>query len=335
MKHTQFLYHAAELENILEGYSEIIILADKHTSQLCLPVLQPLISNIKATIIIDSGEQNKTLQSCEKVFEKLMAVNTSRKALMLNVGGGMVCDLGGFCASVYKRGIDYINIPTSLLCMVDAAFGGKTAVNFSQTKNMIGAFYPPKTVFYNTDFLNTLPQRQLYNGFAEMLKHGLIAYADYFEKLCEIDLNNTTHLLPFIQTSIDIKEQIVEEDPHEHGLRKILNAGHTIGHALEATQKDIHHGEAVAWGLLAEAKLSHELGILDIDHLNIIENCINKYYKDSKPINLDYNTMLEKIKNDKKNSNEYISFSLLQQIGTCGYDIEVDLNEEVLERILG
>ena len=268
-----------------------------------------------------------------------MAINATRQTLLLNVGGGMICDLGGFCASIYKRGIDYINIPTSLLCMVDAAFGGKTAVNFLQTKNMIGTFYEPKTVFYNTDFLNTLPLRHLNNGFAEMLKHGLIAYADYFEDLCGIDmhgidLTDTKHLLKYIQTSIDIKQQIVDEDPHEHGLRKILNAGHTIGHALEATQKNMYHGEAVAWGLLAEAKLSNELGILPSDQLDIIELCINKYYNNSKPKEFDYHTILQKIKNDKKNSSDYISFSLLQQIGACGYDIEVELDVEVLERIL-
>ncbi len=335
MQHKQFLYNAEELEKILKGYPEIIVLADENTSVHCLSIIEPLLKNIKETIIIATGEENKTIQTCEKVFEKLMAASTTRNALLLNVGGGMVCDLGGFCASVYKRGIDCINIPTSLLCMVDAAFGDKTAVNFLQTKNMIGTFYAPKTVYYNTDFLSTLPQRQLYNGFAEMLKHGLIAYSDYFEELCEIDLNDTPHLLKHIQTSIDIKQQIVDEDPHEHGLRKILNAGHTIGHALEATQKDIYHGEAVAWGLVAEAKLSNELGILPSDQLDVIETCINKYYKESKPKDIDYNLMLEKIKNDKKNTNEYISFSLLQQIGACGYDIEVELDVEVMERILG
>ncbi len=334
MRHTQFLYKPEEIEKIVNGYSEIIVLADENTAVHCLPLLEPLLKNVKQTIIIGTGEEHKTMQTCEKVFEKLMAVHITRNALLLNVGGGLVCDLGGFSASVYKRGIDYINIPTSLLCMVDAAFGDKTAVNFLQTKNIIGSFYSPKTVYYLTDLLKTLPQRQLYNGFAEMLKHGLIAYADYFEELCGINLTDTEKLLPYIQTSIDIKEQIVEEDPHEHGLRKILNAGHTIGHALEATQKDIYHGEAVAWGLLAEAKLSHELGILPAKHLDIISACINKYYSNSKPQNIDYHKMLEKMKHDKKNTDEYISFSLLQQIGVCGYDIELELDVEVLERIL-
>lgn len=324
---------------MLRAYPEVIILADENTSHHCLPILQPILKNIKETIIISSGEENKTIQACEKVFEKMMAVNATRQTLLLNVGGGMLCDLGGFCASIYKRGIEYINIPTSLLCMVDAAFGGKTAVNFLQTKNMIGTFYEPKTVYYNTDFLNTLPLRHLHNGFVEMLKHGLIAYADYFEDLCGIDmhgidLTDTKHLLKYIQTSIDIKQQIVGEDPHEQGLRKILNAGHTIGHALEVTQKNMYHGEAVAWGLLAEAKLANELGILPKDQLEIIEAFIWNHYIASKPENIDYNMLLEKIKNDKKNSSKYISFSLLQQIGVCGYDIEVDLDLEMLERIL-
>lgn len=334
MYHQEFLYQESELKKVVDDYSEVFVLVDENTKEHCAPILQNILPRPIQYILVGQGEAHKTIQTCEYVWQQLMSFQASRKCLMINLGGGMLSDLGGFCASVFKRGVDYINIPTTLLAMVDAAFGGKTAVNFMQTKNIIGSFYPAQNVYYHTDFLKTLPRRQLYNGFAEMLKHGLIAYADYFEQLCQSNPEDIHSMLPLIKTSIDIKQQIVDEDPHESGLRKILNAGHTIGHALETAVEDIYHGEAVAWGLLAEARLSNELGILPFEHLEIIEQCIHKYYITSKPEHLDYAILLEKIQHDKKNKSKYVNFSLLQQIGTCGYDIEVELDEDLLRKIL-
>ena len=306
--------------------SLLLIITDENTHEHCLPLL---LSNLETEIPfeiieLDAGEENKTFENVGIILEVFSEFQADRKALVINLGGGVITDLGGFVASIYKRGIDFINIPTSLLAMCDASIGGKTGVDLLHLKNLIGSFALPNRIFVDTHFLKTLPQKELISGFAEMLKHGLIADKKHWENLISIPIINADTISNFIQDSMLIKQNIVNQDYKEQNLRKILNFGHTIGHAVESlflkNNNPIPHGEAVAIGMICETHLSFLENHINIETTNIIINNIKKYF----PIkNLPFNStdIFELMKNDKKNKNSKILFSLVDEIGSCKYDV--------------
>ncbi|MGN0309610.1 MAG: 3-dehydroquinate synthase family protein, partial [Bacteroides sp.] len=245
-------------------HDRLFLLTDEHTHTLCRPLLDEVEALKQAIeIVIGAEDVNKNLQTLADVWMQLSTQGASRKSLLINLGGGMLTDLGGFAASTFKRGIAFINIPTTLLAMVDAAVGGKTGINFNGLKNEIGCFSPAVSVLLETEFLRTLDNPNLCSGYAEMLKHGLISNKQHLDELLSFDLEliDYARLKSLVGESVKVKEDIVAADPQEHGIRKALNLGHTIGHAFEslalAEGRPVLHGYAVAWGLVCELYLSY------------------------------------------------------------------------------
>lgn len=309
-----------------EKPSKLFILVDENTHLHCLPtLLGNLETDLPFEIIeIEAGEDLKTINSASQIWEILAEYEADRKALLINLGGGVITDLGGFVASTYKRGIHFINIPTTLLGMCDASIGGKTGVDFNFFKNLIGTFSLSKQIFLYPNFLQTLPYEELRSGFAEMLKHGLVADHNHWNDLVSINNIEFALLEPFIEPSMRIKQNIVEQDFKEQNLRKILNFGHTIGHAIESLflQKNaaITHGEAVALGMICETYLSYLEQLLDLQTAqNIIQN-IQKYFPYISIDDFDNDLIFKLMQNDKKNTKHAISFSLLEGIGSSVYD---------------
>ncbi len=298
-------------------FEGIFVLADENTSQHCVPLLQGFDFE---KIIIPSGEQHKTLATCELIFDALIAKHANRRSLLINVSGGVGGDMGGLCASLFQRGIYFINVPTTLLAMVDASVGGKLGVDYKGLKNYIGVFKEPLGVFIHPPFLQTLPERELKSGFAEMLKHALIADAIHWGELQDF---NPRRLKTWITTSVEIKDHIVEEDMHENGTRKLLNFGHTIGHAVESWflqhNKDLLHGEAVALGMLCEAYLSQKIGFLPEELQSVVAG-IKKHYSLPKIEENSFDELLQLMGADKKNTQAGINFTLLRTIGMGSID---------------
>ncbi len=318
------------------SYSKVFALVDENTRELCLSIFKSQVADSDEFIILEikSGEINKNIQTCTQVWEALSEANADRQSLLINLGGGVVTDLGGFVASTFKRGIDFINIPTTLLAMVDASVGGKTGVDLGTLKNQVGVINQPKMVLVIPSFLQTLEERQLQSGFAEMLKHGLIQNIDYWEQLKPIsDFHDIDDL---IYNSVVIKNKIVLQDPTEQNLRKILNFGHTLGHAVEsyflesAEHETLLHGEAIAIGMVLEAYLSHQLTGLSKDQLQDIKVTFLDRYKKITFTSNDIENILTLLKFDKKNSHGNINFVLLGSIGEPVIDIQVshDLLQE-------
>lgn len=313
------------LEN--SSYSKVFVLVDTNTKKLCLKGLQEIIDyDITAVITIKDGEENKTIDSCVEVWQELSNLGADRKSLLLNLGGGVVTDLGGFVASTFKRGIDFINIPTTLLAMVDASIGGKTGVDLGVLKNQIGVINQPKMVLVFPEFLDSLNQRQITSGYAEMLKHGLISDSRYWRELITTQNFST---IDFIQKSVAIKNKVVQQDPTEQGIRKKLNFGHTLGHAIESyfldnpKLKTLLHGEAIAVGMILEGYLSHELTGLSKVDLNEIKQAFLKKFKKVAFSSDDVEIIIDLMKHDKKNSNGNINFVLLSEIGSTVLDVKV------------
>ncbi|MFT6369091.1 MAG: 3-dehydroquinate synthase [Maribacter sp.] len=311
------------------NYSIIYILVDENTHELCLPQFMAEISGRHHFEIIEiaSGEINKTIETCVGVWEALSELGADRKSLVINLGGGVLTDLGGFVASTFKRGINFINVPTTLLSMVDASVGGKTGVDLGVLKNQIGVINQPVMVLVIPDFLDTLEERQVTSGFAEMLKHGLIRDESYW-----ITLKATTSLQEIKQQilpSIIIKNNVVLQDPTEQGLRKILNFGHTLGHAVESYRLEskkkatLLHGEAIAIGMILEAYLSHKLTGLTLVALEEIKATFLNHYDNIVFSDEDISKISELMKYDKKNSHGNINFVLLNSIGEAQIDITV------------
>ena len=312
-----------------KSYSKIFVLVDENTKEHCLPVFKKHL-NPEVTfelIEIRSGEVHKNIESCTYVWSKLSENDADRKSLMINLGGGVVTDLGGFVASTFKRGIAFINIPTTLLAMVDASVGGKTGVDLGTLKNQIGVINQPEMVLVATHFLNTLEERQLQSGFAEMLKHGLIQSVPYWKIL-----KNKTgfeEIDQLIYESVLIKNRVVIEDPTEQNLRKILNYGHTLGHAIESyfldsiDKKTLLHGEAIAIGMVLEAFLSHKLSGLSKDALEDIKTTFLERYQKVDFTEHDIDAILSLLKFDKKNSHGNINFVLLKKIGEPVIDVRI------------
>ena len=310
-------------------YDHLFILVDETTARCCLPVLESILSPLSTSpslITIGATDQNKTLDSLSHVWSELQRMGATRHSLMINLGGGMVTDLGGFAASTFKRGIPYINIPTTLLSMVDASVGGKTGINFGGLKNEIGVFNNANCVILDTTFLRTLDKANILSGYAEMLKHGLIdCEAHWAELLAHLeDLDNLENmetlekLSSLVAKSVAVKQRIVTEDPTEKGLRKALNLGHTVGHAFESLaleRKPILHGYAVAYGLVAELYLSCIKTGFPTDKMRQTVSFIKEHYGRMAITCDDYPRLLELMHHDKKNTGSTINFTLLAGIG--------------------
>lgn len=319
-----------ELNELLLLYknSGIFILVDENTFSLCLPLLQqkaPLTQ--KANIIqIPGGEPNKTLAGIEKVWQQLTSGKAMRSSLLICLGGGVITDIGGFAAATFKRGMDFIHIPTTLLAMVDASLGGKTGINLDSVKNQVGVFAQPKCVFVFTDFLEVLPERQKLSGYAEMLKHALIADENHFDEIREIKTSAEFCTEKLVLKSAAVKIKIVESDPSEGGIRKVLNLGHTIGHAVETySQKNdsdpLLHGEAVAIGLICESFIAmRTLGLPESD-LKKLVSLVNTHYSHYSFKSGSANELLVLMGHDKKNTeSSRLNFSLIRKIGDPVFD---------------
>ena len=317
------------------NYSKIFILVDENTHNCCLPIFMSKIEGEYdfEIIEIEEGEINKNIATCTQVWEVLSELDADRKSAMINLGGGVVTDLGGFVASCFKRGIDFINVPTTLLSMVDASVGGKTGVDLGPLKNQVGVINQPQIVVVDTDYLNTLDQRQLNSGYAEMLKHGLITDAAYWEALK--GLTGFDDLDEYILRSVAIKNEVVQQDPTEQHHRKILNYGHTLGHAVESyfleskEHQLLLHGEAIAVGMILEGYLSYKLTGLSKSDLEDIKATFLGRYKKVDFEQKDIDTILTLLKFDKKNSHGNVNFVLLKRIGEPAIDIKV--TPELLE----
>ncbi|MDF2436833.1 MAG: aroB [Bacteroidota bacterium] len=333
---------AAEINRFFESagsrYSKIFILVDENSMKHCYPQLVEKIEAFKDAelIEIESGEENKTLEVCAQIWKTLSEFGADRKSLFVNLGGGVICDMGGFIASTFKRGISFINIPTTLLSQVDASVGGKTGIDLDHLKNEIGVFSAPSAVFINPDFIHTLDKRQLLSGFAEVIKHGLIADVQYWDLIKQTDALYIDDAEKLIAASVRIKNKIILEDPNEANLRKILNFGHTIGHAIESfflmNNKTLLHGEAIAVGMICEAYISSkECGLSDVA-LSEITSYILDSYKAVPIKTTDHAKLIELMKHDKKNENDSIMFSLLSGIGKCEINCKVN-NDVILESL--
>lgn len=329
----------ASLESFIaeRNYSQVLVLVDINTNDNCLPVLQAALPNFTNYDIIevDPGEENKNIDFCIGVWKTMLDFGADRKALMINLGGGVVTDMGGFAASTYKRGIDFIHVPTTLLAQVDASVGGKTGIDLDNVKNIIGTFTQPQAVFISTRFLETLEERQIASGFAEVIKHGLIQDQSLYTQCKTVDLAQIDPEI--IHRSVMIKNNVILQDPTEQHLRKILNFGHTIGHAIEGyslynDERSLLHGEAIGIGMICEAWLSQKYcGLSEAELADITATFLKLYprYTYSKD---QYSAFLDLMKNDKKNESNKIGFALLSAIGHCEFNIFV--SEEDIELAL-
>lgn len=304
------------------AYDKVFILADETTEKCCWPVVSELESLQNALhIVIPGTDAHKNQESLSYVWTQLSNNGATRHSLLINLGGGMVTDLGGFAASTFKRGIDFVNIPTTLLAMVDASEGGKTGINFNGLKNEIGVFKEPKKVILDTTFLKTLDKENILSGYAEMLKHGLLSNSETLNELLVFDLDNIdyAHLGTMVRKSVAVKKRVVKSDPHEHGLRKSLNLGHTIGHAIESFAlkqgTPVLHGYAVAWGLVCELYLSSAYFSFPTETMHEVVRFINSHYGKFSLSCDDYDDLFALMKHDKKNVGDKIQFALLSGIG--------------------
>ena len=320
-------------------HDRIFVLTDETTQQLCWPKIKNFKALKNSTpIIIKATDTHKNLDTLSQVWQALSNGGATRHSLMINLGGGMVTDLGGFAASTFKRGIDFINIPTTLLAMVDASVGGKTGINFGGLKNEIGVFSDSRFVIINTQFLDTLDHDNICSGYAEMLKHGLISDERTWAELVTFDLENPdlSQLQRMVADSIKVKERIVETDPHEHGIRKALNLGHTMGHAFESFAMrrgtPILHGYAVAYGLISELYMSARKTAFPTDRMHQTVRFIRENYGTFNITCDDYPTLIELMHHDKKNTSGIINFTLLGNVG----DIRINqtANEEEIKEAL-
>jgi len=312
-------------------YSHIAILVDEFTNKYCLPIIQDLLPSNFTKVLIKSGEHHKNLATCEQVWDRMTKANMDRHSLLVNLGGGVIGDLGGFCASTYKRGIDFIQIPTTLLAQVDASVGGKLGIDFHGLKNHIGVFQLPKAVLIDPKFIDTLSIQQKKSGFAEIIKHCLIRDEKEWSAIRQQSFEELD-LSKLIAHSVAIKEAVVLEDPKEAGLRKILNFGHTLGHAIETYLLDkgkrkILHGEAIAIGMIVEAFISHQRDLINLQELEEIESYLFENYGRVKLHPEEISKIIALTAQDKKNKGKEIRFSLLTGIGDCGYDIPVSASE--------
>jgi 3-dehydroquinate synthase len=309
------------LENLIErSYSKVFVLVDENTEKFCLPALTKYLFDIKL-IRIQSGEQHKNISTAQFIWDELQKQHADKNSVLINLGGGVVGDIGGFCAATFKRGMDFINVPTTLLAMVDSSIGGKTGIDYNGVKNAIGVITQPKAIYINPDLLNSLPKDEFLNGFAEMIKHGLILDKSYWEKVVKTGFDDSAKISGLINGSIKLKLDVVKKDPHEISYRKVLNFGHTIGHAIESysmqrDKKPLKHGEAVAIGMICEAYLSKVMLDLSNKELRQIGEFISQYFPKYSLRTILSPELISIMRQDKKNENEdSINFTLLRKIG--------------------
>lgn len=319
---------------IQKNYTQYIIITDENSYQYCYSnfLNKAGLSDSSIRLLkIAAGEQHKTIETVLRLWQQMLQHQADRKALVINLGGGVVGDMGGFTAATYKRGIDFIQVPTTLLSMVDASVGGKLGIDLEGVKNSVGLFRDPKMVYVDTDFLKTLPWKEKLSGFAEMLKHGLITKNPIWEHLkdkSETEVNGQD-----VYESIQVKKDIVEKDPTEQGLRKVLNFGHTVGHAIESfcLQKGtpITHGHAIALGMYYETLISHfKLGLNETIVREIIEK-LKKHYDLLSIEEQDYDRIFQLMQNDKKNEKGNIQCVLLQNIGDPIIDQTIKMDDMI------
>lgn len=322
---------AESLSIFLSNYShrKVVILTDENTQAFCLGRIRHILPNNILEISIPAGEVHKDLNTCQFIWEKLLKFGINRNDLMINLGGGVVGDMGGFCASTYKRGIDFIQIPTTLLSMVDASIGGKLGIDFNGVKNSIGVFRDPKAVFVDPFFLDTLPKRELRSGFAEIIKHALISDQFLWQQISSINIHTEINWTPIILDSLKVKQKIVTDDPFEKSIRKALNFGHTIGHGIEGVmllkENSLLHGEAIAIGMVIESWLSFHKGFLSEEEFISILLFLKRTFN-LQPIKEELiDDFILLMKNDKKNESDDLHFAVVGPIGNVHTDFVRDV----------
>ena len=316
-------YEALNLHLKENKYSNLFILVDSNTNEFCLPKFLPYLeTNLTIEIIeFEAGEINKNIETCVEVWNVLTELGGDRKSLVLNLGGGVVTDLGGFVASTFKRGVDFIHIPTTLLSMVDASVGGKNGVDLGNLKNQIGVINTPKMVIIDTNYLETVPQNEMRSGLAEMLKHGLIYDKEYWEQFLDLKAIDFADFDELIYRSVEIKNEIVTQDPTEKNIRKSLNFGHTLGHAIESyflenkNKTTLLHGEAIAVGMILESHISLNKNLINPNEYTQIKKTLKSIYDDIVFDENDIDPILELLIHDKKNEYGKIQFALIEGIG--------------------
>jgi 3-dehydroquinate synthase len=347
LNYVHFSSQFVDFQAFIQNYQsqKMAVLVDENTLLYCYPKIKEFLPQ-HLVIEIPSGEAYKNLQTCGQIWQAMTDYQLDRKSLLINLGGGVIGDMGGFCAATYKRGIDFVQIPSTLLSQVDASVGGKLGIDFQGFKNHIGVFQEPKAVWIFPDFLQTLPTREIWSGFAEIIKHCLIADAQEWQRLLNlpsegglnlVNYSSNALIISLIQHSVAIKAQVVAADPSEKGLRKILNFGHTLGHAIESfylakPQQRLLHGEAVAVGMICEAYISYQKGFLQMPDLEIITRFIKQIYPVIYIEPSDFETIIQLTYQDKKNQQGLVLFSLLAQIGKANFDQWVD--EELMRQSL-
>jgi 3-dehydroquinate synthase len=334
--HHQVIFGSLHSAGLLKKINEhgrpdkVFLLTDSITSKTCLPRFVSAHKDHAQFRVLEfeAGEENKTIETCKYIWQALLQMGATRKSVLVNLGGGVVTDLGGFVAGTFKRGIDYYNIPTTLLAQADASVGGKTAVDLDGLKNQVGLFYEPQAVFIDVDFLSTLSKREWLNGFAEMIKHALLENKEAWEELAGASITDNKVLEQLLFRSVSFKSKIVSSDAKETGLRKILNFGHTIGHALEtffleADKPHLKHGEAVVAGMIVELFLSEKKMGLSEPEIEPVINFLREYYEKISFEKTDFVRLIEIMRTDKKNRGNEINFTLLKNIGEPVYDQHV------------
>ncbi len=312
-----------DLTQYTQNYKEdkIFVLADENTSKHCYEKISDAFERSPVMIEIPAGEKSKSIETTTFLWNYLTNIKADRKSLLINLGGGVITDIGGFVASTFKRGIDFINIPTSLIAQVDAAIGGKNGINLDEIKNQIGTFRNPVANIISAQFVETLPQRHITSGFAEIVKHSLLESRKEWTKIKAINPQSIDfrYLQHIIEDSAKIKLKFIETDPFEKNEREALNFGHTVGHALESfflkKGVDILHGEAVSIGLISELFLSNKYLMLDFETLFEVSEYLATYFPSYPLVYDDYEAVWELMKYDKKNKENQIKFTLLKNIG--------------------
>lgn len=319
---------------VLDKYSKIFVITDENVAPLFLEKLSKQLPEGTKSLIVPSGEKTKTIETVQKIWEAMREAGLDRKSLVINLGGGVIGDMGGFAASTYMRGLHFLQIPTTLLAQIDSSIGGKTGIDFAGIKNLIGTFDQPTAVIIDTQTLETLPNREFFSGFAEMIKHGLIADKNYFETVTSKKPKRFSkeELVELIARSCEIKQELVEHDETETGQRKLLNLGHTIGHAIESlsleTDNQLLHGEAVSLGMVAEAKIAQLQNLISENDVETLKHALENAslptsLRDHEVAKQSHETIIHKMKSDKKNERGKINFTLLAGIGKAVYDQNV------------
>lgn len=318
--------------------SKIVILVDENTHDCCLEYLLTTFPDELTDaeiMLLPAGEENKVMEVCFQIFEALSEYKIGRKDLIINLGGGVVTDMGGFIAAIYKRGINFINIPTSFLAMIDAAIGGKVGIDLGELKNQLGTFYFPEKTYIDPIFLKTLSKTHKINGLAEALKAGVIYDSKLWKDLCELEKVDKAFSLEMLERIVNVKKTIVSNDPMEIGERKILNFGHTVGHAIEGyflNENPIHHGHAVAIGMVLEAYISVLMEKITTNEYSEVQSAIFKWFPMISIQQEMIPALIELMRHDKKNEKGEINMALINGIGSCSFGIPV--SESIIEKAL-